>query len=158
MLASTQYPEETVAALRQLPLLTRPKSGKHEFACSSDLVLADDEHLANIFSEDLKILWLGCSYSEVSDFIKALQIKLLSSIVEVNVKPIDVTDAPISVLETVREWTHYLEPWIRYKRPKLYGTIIEGLEKLKKIDVFQAGRNPANLQTSGFFYNKIFNL
>ncbi|MCL6579572.1 MAG: DUF3883 domain-containing protein, partial [Candidatus Bathyarchaeota archaeon] len=138
MLVSTQYSEETIAVLRQLPLLTRPKSGKYEFVCSSDLVLADDEHLANIFSEDLKILWLGCSYSEVSGFIKALQIKPLSSMVEVNVKPIDVTDAPPGVPETVREWTHYLEPWIRYKRPKLYATIIEGLEKLKKIDVFQA--------------------
>jgi hypothetical protein len=138
MLASTQYPKEIIDILKQLSLLTRPKSGKYEFVCSSELVFADDEQIANIFSEELNILWLGCSYSEVLDFLKALEIKSLSSIVQVYVKPIDVTDAPLSILETIREWASYLEPWVRYKRPKLYGNTIEGLEKLKKIEVFQA--------------------
>jgi hypothetical protein len=138
LLATHEYPQEIIDDMKQLTLLTKPKSGKSEFVPVLDLVLADDEQLASIFSEDLKILWLGYSYSEVSQFLKSFQIKSLSSIVQVNIKPVDVTEVPQHVVENVREWRNYLDPWVRYKRPNLYGALLEGLEKLGRIQILQA--------------------
>jgi len=138
LLAVNVYQEETTESFGNLNLMTRAGLGKYEFSNVKDLVFADDEQLADIFAEDRKILWLGCAYSEVSKLLEALSIEPLSSFVEVEVSPIDVTDVPLSIVETVREWKHYLDLWTKFKKPKLYTTFIGGLEKLGKIQILEA--------------------
>jgi len=61
--------------LQRLNLLTR----KHEFVSTSGLVSVEDESYAEIYSEDVKILWLGCAYPEVTHLLEALQIKPIVS-------------------------------------------------------------------------------
>jgi len=125
-------------SLDELSLLGKREGEGHKFFAIKDLVYADDEQLAKVFANGLKILWLGCSYSEVSHFLRFIKVRPISSIIEIEISPVDITDAPITIVRTIREWQPYLELWLKYKKPKLYPMLVDGLANLGKLDIFEA--------------------
>lgn len=138
LLSTSNDVDEEIRNLKALNLLVKPKHGKHQFIPLSGIVFADDEQLATNFAENLEILWLGCSYLEITNFLSALGIEPISSLVEVEVDAVDIVDATIQVTENFREWRYYLDLWVKYKKPKLYPVFVDGLKKLGEIQIVEA--------------------
>jgi hypothetical protein len=131
-------PEEENQVFQNLKLLVKPKAEKQSFIPVSGIVFADNELLEINFADTLEILWLGCAYSEVPNLLSTFKISPISSLVAIEIKPIDVVDAKPTVVQTIRDWQYYLNQWIKYRKPKLYKILSEGLEKLGTIDILEA--------------------
>jgi len=124
--------------LQNLKLLCKTKLEKQEFAPVSQVAYSDSELIEDNFADKLEIMWLGCAYSEIPNLLSALKIVPISSLVDVEVKPLDVIDAKLTVVQTIRDWQIFLDQWIKYRKPKLYEPLSEGIKKLGTLDVFEA--------------------
>lgn len=140
---------------QNLKLLARPKAEKRSFIPVSEITFADNELLERQYADDLEILWLGCAYSEVPNLLSLLKIPPISSLIDVEIKPVDVIDANLTVVQTIRDWQIFLNQWIKYRKPKLYQTLSEGIKKLGAIDILEAQEIVLHLRLKNSNVNKV---
>ena len=139
-------PDEEDQDFQNLKLLVKPKSEEQTFAPVSRVVYSDNDLIESSFADTLEVMWLGCAYSEVPNLLSALKIQPVSSLVDIEIRPLDVVDGKLTVLQTIRDWQIFLNQWIKYRKPKLYQTLSEGIKKLGTIDILEAQEIALHLQ------------
>ena len=129
-----------------LRILCKQKSDQQLFASISKVAYSDNDLIETSFADALEVMWLGCASSEVPHLLSTFNIPPISSLVDIEIKPVDVIDAKLTVVQTIRDWQLFLNQWITYRKPKLCETLSEGIKKIGTIDIYEAQNIFLNLE------------